>query len=592
MKIENQKLNIDEAFNNFFYFVPEYQREFVWAEEHVSKFLEDISDEFENNRNSEYFIGSVVVNRNGSGSYEVIDGQQRLTTIFLTLCAFKSLLGSKKDYLEYIRRRLFSSEADEHGEISQRIRLTLQYEDCSAVLNVIMEEKEYPAHLSASSERIKEAYSFVSNYLASNYKNDSLIPFYGYFIKKVSFIQIETPSISDALKIFETINERGVGLNPLDLLKNLIFRQLDRARFGHVNSDWKKIIGILEKNKQKPLRFLRYFLMANYHINDEKRTEVIREDEIYNWITRNEDQCKYTNAPFEFVAKIQRSAERYVNFASGRDSNGKNVYLENIRNLGGASFSQHLVLLLAGANLEPLFFNYLARQLENLIFYYTVSKTPTKILESRFSLWAKELKKIETIKGDKRDAINDFVNKYLIQETKQLEGALKLQFLNLEYGSLQKYKLKYILAKICQYVDAERIGQKEALSLDPYLANKIEIEHILPDKPEPELLATFPNKEKYDELKLKLGNLTLLEKPINVVAGRKFFEKKQPLYKSCKFYLTKSIAEIDDVGKENTITRMNQRLIHFDKWDEDSINRRQQMLWELARSIWAIELIH
>jgi len=79
------------------------------------------------------------------------------------------------------------------------------------------------------------------------------------------FIQIST-DVSSALKIFETINERGVGLNPMDLLKNLLFKQVKQDEFTMLKNAWKKITVPLEKANEKPLRFLRYFLMANYKI--------------------------------------------------------------------------------------------------------------------------------------------------------------------------------------------------------------------------------------------------------------------------------------------------------------------------------------
>jgi uncharacterized protein with ParB-like and HNH nuclease domain len=72
--------------------------------------------------------------------------------------------------------------------------------------------------------------------------------------------------VSSALKIFETINERGVGLTPMDLLKNLLFTQVKQTQFTQLKDEWKKITRPLEKGKEKSLRFLRYFLMANYVI--------------------------------------------------------------------------------------------------------------------------------------------------------------------------------------------------------------------------------------------------------------------------------------------------------------------------------------
>ena len=85
-----------------------------------------------------------------------------------------------------------------------------------------------------------------------------------YFLRKLKFIQILTPDINDALKIFETINDRGVGLNPMDLLKNLIFQQVTRDKFYKLKDKWKDLVDTLETKQEKPLRFLRYFIVSNY----------------------------------------------------------------------------------------------------------------------------------------------------------------------------------------------------------------------------------------------------------------------------------------------------------------------------------------
>jgi Protein of unknown function (DUF1524) len=84
---------------------------------------------------------------------------------------------------------------------------------------------------------------------------------------------------------------------------------------------------------------------------------------------------------------------------------------------------------------------------------------------------------------------------------------------------------------------------KTAGTLDEYMV--LQREHILPNNPEESLRADFAlrsGKANYDEYKKKLGNLTLLEKPINIVASNNFFAKKKPEYAKCKYYLTSSIA--------------------------------------------------
>lgn len=87
-----------EHLKDYFFVVPDYQREYVWEpDKHVSQFLDDIHNEFGNETDiknqKRYFIGSIIIVKREDGTFEVIDGQQRLTTIVIFLCAFR-------DYIE------------------------------------------------------------------------------------------------------------------------------------------------------------------------------------------------------------------------------------------------------------------------------------------------------------------------------------------------------------------------------------------------------------------------------------------------------------------------------------------------------------
>ena len=91
-KIENYKYSIDDAFRECFYIVPDYQREYVWTDKEVQQLMEDINEQIDVSSSREYFIGTVLVSpTREKNHYEVIDGQQRLTTFFLLLCALRHL---------------------------------------------------------------------------------------------------------------------------------------------------------------------------------------------------------------------------------------------------------------------------------------------------------------------------------------------------------------------------------------------------------------------------------------------------------------------------------------------------------------------
>ena len=394
-RIENHKYSIEEAFRECFYIVPDYQREYVWTDKEVLPLMEDINEQIDTGSPREYFIGTILVSpTDQKNQYEVIDGQQRLTTFFLLLCALKHLFKDEPQR-QTISSLISTSYTNSDGETRTNLKLEPRYENAGGVMSKLVEldtdPQAVPAGIQAagitsfgSLEKLINAYGTLYRYLENNYNNTSTLKkYWGYLANNVVFIQIST-DISSALKIFETINERGVGLNPMDLLKNLLFKQVTQNEFTKLKDEWKKITKPLEKNKEKPLRFLRYFLMANYAISNERGDSVVREDEIYDWFIdkKNAALCDYANKPFEFVRKVLQNAEYYIAFRSGLGNDAKpSLAMDSLKRLTGGAFSLHFVLLLAAANLPKPLFEHFVTQLESFLFFYIFTKTPTKELD-------------------------------------------------------------------------------------------------------------------------------------------------------------------------------------------------------------------
>lgn len=607
-KIENHKYSIEEAFRDCFYIVPDYQREYVWTDKEVQQLLDDINEQIDGGVTREYFIGMVLVSPTATKNhYEVIDGQQRLTTFFLLLCALKHLFRGEPQ-CQAISGLISTSYTSSDGETKSSLKLEPRYENAGEVMSKIVTLDADPQATRngiqaagipsfGSLENLVSAYSSLYRHLKDNYDDKAkLRRYWGYLANNVVFIQIST-DVSSALKIFETINERGVGLNSMDLLKNLLFTHVRADEFTKLKDEWKKVTKPLEQAKEKPLRFLRYFLMANYKIENDRNDSVVREDEIYDWLTNdaNAKRCGYADNPFEFVRKIVRNVEHYLAFADGRGNDqGANVSMDNLGRLTGGAFSLHYVLLLATSNFPKPLFDHFVRQLESFLFYYIFTKTPTKALERSFSLWADELRAIgaEINPGAQREKLNTFIHerfqKNMAEKDAELSDALKRYTLY----SMQRYRTQYLLAKLTQFVDMAYKGLKQAGSLNEYKG--LEIEHILPDNPEADLLADFAAKNPtahYGEYKNKLGNLTILEKPINIVASNNFFTAKKAEYAKCKHYLTSSIAALTPVGNDSSITRINAKLEAFTDWTAESIDSRQAKLIGLTKDVWKVATV-
>lgn len=572
--------SISSAFKDH-YIVPDYQREYVWNDEQVEQLLFDLLDAYNTDNKKAYFLGTIVTYDSGS-QFELIDGQQRLTTFFVLLCAIKRIYIGLGEPTSVIDNLVYSPTMNNDGDVINLYHLQLQYEDAGNCLELIEKGEGRPNYLTQSGERLFDAFKTIQDFLNERFSDlASLKKFVVFLLNKTSFIRIETYDIADALKIFETINQRGKGLDPMDLLKNMIFRQVDRSKFKELNMNWKSITRSLEKIDEKPLRFLRYFIMANYDTSGEK-DGILREDQIYTWLTNNNEQCHYEEAPFQFVQKMAQNVDLYVKCRVPDGTQEGNVHLKNIALLAGKSYKLHLMLMLAASNMNADALAKFKAVLESVVYYTVINKIATNVTERTFALWCKDVRNIVT-----PEDLDGFVNRTIIPTVNDWKMNNKSNFLRLGLNSMQQYRIKFILGKITAYVDALRLGKTTVEDLTGYTQTAVEIEHIMPQ--------TCTDKASYDldeeEFAVyihRLGNLTLLENSINKSIHNDNYANKSVAYKQLKFYITSSLSALVNQGQDTAINRTNLLLSAWPDWNKQAIEERQEMLYRLSEMIWEI----
>ena len=471
-RIENHKYSIEEAFRECFYIVPDYQREYVWTDKEVHQLLEDIDEQIDAGTTREYFIGTVLVSpTDQKNHYEVIDGQQRLTTFFLLLCALKHLFQGEPQR-QTVSGLISTSYTDSDGETRTSLKLEPRYENAGEVVTKLVELDADPQTARAG------------------------------------------------------IQSAGI------------------ASFGSLE----------------------------------------------NLVSAYSTLYRYANKPFEFVRKVIRNVEHYLAFSNGLGNDGKpSLAMDSLKRLAGGAFSLHYVLLLAAANFPKPLFDHFVAQLESFLFYYIFTKTPTKDLERSFSQWADELRAIAAATDPVKQKVqlNAFIadrfDTNMAGKSQELVDALR----RFTLYSMQQYRTRYLLARLTQHVEMAFSGLKTPGSLEPF--TKLEIEHILPDNPTAELRGKWATENPgtaYDDYKNRLGNLTLLEKPINIVAGNDFYTEKQAEYRKSGNYLTRSLVELTSVGQNTSISRINEKLKAFPAWDAKAIEARHGLLITLAQDVW------
>ena len=588
-KIESNDLAISQIFKDF-YAVPDFQREYVWEREHVEKLLEDVLDEFYDEDNQliegpEYFLGSIVACRDHEGIFQLIDGQQRMTTIYLVLCAARDALSEAGDKpTRVLEAQLSDAYSDpKTGEDVERHRLTLQYEDSDGILEKLVKADQPASSLPETTESVRKvlaAYRTIREFFSVNLRDESaeIKKFLVAFTGHIKLIRILTPTIANALKVFETINDRGVGLNAMDLLKNLLFMKTSSGDYPKLKNRWKTLIDVLDDCGEKPLRFLRYYIMSHYEI-DYNRS--IREDEIYDWFVKNTAVCGIDHEPIGFTEALIECARAHAHFLSSKDRQGNdNRHLRNLALLGGALRQQH-ILLLAGRHLAPDLFDQLCGAIENLFFCYIITREPTKTFERNFARWTRELRGCEDAA-----TLDDFLNKYFAADLRRRTERFDFSFLELTQGNIQQYRMRYILAKLTQYIEERAWGSPTYAQLDRYTDKSVHVEHILPQSPTPNVREAFDKPDEYDDFVGRLGNLTLLEKTINSSVSNDSYADKLPGYRQSSFLLTRSLAEKPHVGANTQLNRAVADLIEFESWNSRTIAQRQEMLTALARKVW------
>jgi hypothetical protein len=584
--IQSRDIRVADVFQDF-YVIPDYQREYVWGTDEVEQLLSDITNELvgaDAGTAPEYFIGSIVVCPGAaSGVLDLIDGQQRMTTLFVVLCAIRDRLRELgHEPPGALKPQIAAVSTDAAGNDVFRYRLDLQYEDSGGVLTHVAEGTlaGFNGARTRSITNILNAYEAARAFLRREFGDDEqrVRVFYGYLTNKVKLIRIQTEDVAKALKIFETINDRGVGLDAMDLLKNLLFMKASHDEFSRLKTTWKEMQDTIYGIGEKPLRFLRYFIFSRFEV------DVLREDEIYGWFAKNEPKCGYARQPLAFADELLKAARAYRNFLRGEDQHGqRNRFLENLQILGGKAARQHLILLLAGRHLAPALFDRLAREVEELFFVYVITREPTRDFERNFARWAGELRTVVD-----EASFSALVERRFAPAKAELSARFGDAFARLYSDTVQQYRLRYVLGKLAQHVEIAAYGETEGTRwLSRFMSGDYEIEHIHPQTPSPEAKIEFG--EHVDvRIAERLGNLTLVEKPINASLGNRPYSQKRPVYVNSRLLLTRAIAERPHVGVSTSIDTAVAPLEPYSTWNDTAVEGRQAVLARLARMAWNV----
>lgn len=539
--IRGSTFSLEELFNSASYKIDYYQREYTWRSEDVSALIEDFVAQFsaaiENQevrrRGIEYadpyFLGSFVYHQSDRHSRVLVDGQQRFTTlhlIFIHLHRRARALG--RDDLMALLDPVIRHSIEGHWFF--RIRIP----ERRAALQMWYEGGEYePDPLESISMRNLCARSAeLDDLLENKIKVDDLAAFVAWILTRVLMVGIEAPDSGSGFKIFESMNNRGNRLTPLDLIKSFLLSWVGRDQ-DRLNHDWREMLAELstQQDPDGPNRFLKSALVAQYARFGPGFSDVAEiGDQLHLWVRGNRDHLGLSLAPdfFTFVERLLRLAKTYRTFLAAsleyrpKDRLGEiffNRYnrLPNQMDLILAAIrpSDRLEIAKEKARLIAAFIDrwYVIRVLSD----EPASASDLNLTAERLIPKLRECRTVEDVAGAVAGEIRD-----------DNEFSMLVASAYRHRGNNTAH-VRYLLARLTSYVQ-DRCQEPDLT--DEYLSDQRtwQIEHIFAKRPERHEEVSDPLV--FESLRNRFGVLVLLPATINMSLQDDPLDRKIEVYRS------------------------------------------------------------
>lgn len=276
-EIKCEKKVIREIFN-MWYCIPDYQRAYVWDTDQVRDLLDDTISAYRENKEAQYFLGSMVLRINEKSEnnvsyteYELLDGQQRITTVFLILACMRDMLTDYPQYQNSLAGFVYQAE-DAILQQPERMRIIFNIRsDVRDFVNehikplhgtcdsALLKDKMQAKDVNISIRNMANAMLVAHEFLEEN-KSD-IIGYLSYFLNKVLMIYVATEELQDAFQLFTVLNNRGVKLSSSDILKAENLKELSAADRTSWATRWEEMETYFGEDFDKFLSHIRTILV-------------------------------------------------------------------------------------------------------------------------------------------------------------------------------------------------------------------------------------------------------------------------------------------------------------------------------------------
>jgi Protein of unknown function DUF262/Protein of unknown function (DUF1524) len=546
--------------NGLSYRIPRFQRDYSWTETEWEDLWLDIQGTLTGTEPAHY-MGYLVLQSDNDKSFDVIDGQQRLTTLSLIVLAvirnLEALVQAGKE-AESNKRRADQIRQTYIGYLDpvtliSRSKLSLNRNNDHYYQTYVVPGVPLPQRgFRASEHLLRKAYQWFEKKIRDSSRGPDegvqLAKFVEDMSDKLFFTVITVTDELNAYKVFETLNSRGVRLSSTDLLKNYLFSVLHRQdehenEIKNLEERWEAMVGRLGSESFPD------FLRVHWN----SRRSFVRQTELFKIIR---GKISTREQVFALLREMESDVDTYMSLTQPESSHWPESLKKFARQLRMFHVRQPYPLLLAARRVfSDSDFESILRGCSTITFRYNViGGQHTGEQERQYNHAAEEVStnRINTTRG-----VLDALKPLYPSDEAFIATFTEKTF---PTSSSRNVKIvRYILCALEKHVSGKEFDpQAESLSL----------EHVLPQSPKSGW-ESFSNEE-VEAIAHRIGNLTLLKTSDNRDLGNVDFAAKRSVYETSEFALTQKLAE------------------DAREWNPERLAARQRWMATQAAAIWRV----
>ena len=556
----SEKALVEVFCDKLHFSIPAYQRPYSWTTEEAEALFDDLLNAMgtgDPKEASPYFMGSIVLIKEPEETEaDVVDGQQRLTTLTILICVLRDRLEAdleenrSREELRTMAQKYVAEVGDPFAGAQDMYRLRLRPRDAD-----FFETKIQQADATNPLPEIDRSLGDAKMHIVKNAhllaeRVDNIEPnerknLLSFMIQRCFLVVVEASDEGSAYRVFSVLNNRGLDLSPTDILKADIIGAIEKSERKTYTEIWEEIEESLGRDRFRDLfahiRMIHRPTKLRGTLEAEFRKDVMAE-----------------TGPTEFMDQILRPmSDAYLqiinqDFASKNDAKRINRSLRHLAMLEDFDWQPPTILFLSKFYERPELIVRFLSAIDALAYGMFICRDSAN---KRITRYAKIIRKIKS--GD--DVLEDNSPIYLSDDRKnevltQLAGPV------------------YETPKICRPI-LLRLDEAVSDGSANYDHHIISIEHVLPQNPaeDSDWMELFPDEEERGNWTHRLANLVLLSRSKNSQAGNYSFEDKKK-----KYFLRKGTSPF----------ALTTQVLAADSWTPDYLATRQEELLETCREIW------